>query len=200
MKHKLITINLLVLSIFSSCKKDNAAPNDPTIDCSTTQNRDIEAFFDTIHSHPNYELYDDMDFTSHEYSFTVTGDIQICGLAYKSQGNNFIYTMELLNASGTSLYTANLTFSNAVFDYVSIPPIILNAGHYVMRRTITNNTTATETVGPITRGTGGIPLSNSDFPINLGLNITIDSTRFFGNGTSVSNYGVPNIYFEYHQL
>jgi hypothetical protein len=185
---------LLVSIIVISCKKDVA---DPTVDCSTSQSRDMEGFFNALHSSPNYDLYETMDLLTHEFTFTTTGTLQICGFGYKSQGTSLNYTIELVDNNATALYTGNHSFSNTQYDYISIAPLTINAGTYTLRRTITNNANLSDTIGPITRGAGS---TNPTFPINLGPNITINSANFYGTGGPVPNYGVPNIYFEYIEL
>jgi hypothetical protein len=178
----------LLLSDYS-CKKDVA---DPTVDCSTSQSRDMEGFFTSLHSGSNYEPYETMDLLTHEFTFATTSTLQICGFGYKSQGQNLIYTIELVG-----LYTGNLSFSSSQYEYISVPPIILNPGTYTLRRTVTNNANLSETIGPITRGTGNI---NPTFPVSIGPYITINSSNFYGMGGPVPNYGIPNIYFEYIKL
>ncbi len=184
-------LSMLLLSI--SCKKDVV---DNTVDCNDGQNRNIEAFFNALNNQSGYTLYESMDLLTHEYTFTTTTDIQVCGFGYKSAGNSLIYTIELQGSNGM-LYTGNHSFSSAQFDYVSIPPITLTAGTYTLRRTVTNNSNLSETIGPITRGANN---TSPNFPINLGGNITIESANFYGSGGPVPNYGVPNIYFEYVEL
>lgn len=185
---------LLAGIIFTSCKKDVA---DPTVDCSTSQSRDMEGFFTTLHTSPTYELYETMDLLTHEFTFTTTGNLQICGFGYKSQGITLNYTIELVDNTSNVVYTGNHSFSNTQYDYISISPLTINAGTYTLKRTITNNVLFSDVIGPITRGTGN---TNPTFPINLGPNITINSANFYGSGGPVPNYGVPNIYFEYIEL
>lgn len=168
-----------------SCKKDVV---NPTVDCSTSSSRDIEGFFNLLHSSSSYELYETMDLLTHEYTFTTTNTIQICGFGYKSQGTSLIYTIELEGASST-LYSNNLSFDDTAYEYISVPAITVAPGTYTLRRTLTNMSTATDVIGPITRGTGAVDPS---FPINLGGGITIDSADFYGSGGPVPNYGVPN--------
>jgi len=196
MKNLFKTTLLILLSgvIFTSCKKDVI---DPVVDCSTSQSRDMELFFDALHSSPNYELYETMDLLTHEFTFTTTGTLQICGFGYKSQGTTLNYTIELLDNTANVVYTGNHSFSDTQYDYASIPPLTINAGIYTLKRTITNNVNFSDVIGPITRGAGN---TNPTFPINLGPNITIDSANFYGLGGPVPNYGVPNIYFEYIEL
>ena len=188
-----ITILILVLNISTSCKKDVA---DPTVDCSTSSSRDIEGFFNALHSSSSYELYETMDLLTHEYTFTTANDIQICGFGYKSQGTHLFYTIEL-EGTGGILYSSDLSFDDTAYDYISVPPITITAGTYTLRRTLINGTLATDVIGPITRGTGSVAPT---FPISLGGGISIDSADFYGSGGPVPNYGVPNIYFEYIEL
>lgn len=191
--------SILVVSIIlvASCKKDVA---DPTVDCSTNQNHDIEGFFNALNNQSGYFEYESMDLLSHEYTFTTNVAIQICGFGYKSQGQSLVYEIKLTSSSNSTLYSGNLSFSSSTFDYTSIPPITLQPGTYTLTRTITNNTNLGETIGPITRaGTASSP-SNPTFPISLGPDISIISANFYGGGGPVPDYGIPNIYFDYIAL
>lgn len=185
---------LLIVSMTAiSCKKDVV---NPTVDCSTSSSRAIEGFFNVLHSSSSYELYETMDLLTHEFTFTTTNDIQICGFGYKSQNTSLSYTIELEGASSL-LYSGNLSFDNSAYEYISVPPITVTAGTYTLRRSLPNGTAFSDVIGPITRGAGN---TNPTLPVNLGGGITIDSADFYGSGGPVPNYGIPNIYFEYIEL
>jgi len=191
---KSIVFALCITLFFVSCKKDVV---DPVVDCSTSQSRDMEGFFTALHSGANYELYETMDLLTHEFTFTTSVDLQICGFGYQSQGISLLYNIELVDASNTIVYTGNHSFSDSAYDYVSVPPISLPPGTFTLKRTITNSTSFSEVIGPITRGAGN---TNPNFPISIGPNITVTAANFYGAGGPVPNYGVPNIYFEYIEL
>jgi hypothetical protein len=198
MKHLFNFISIFSLLIFvSSCKSDAA---DPTVDCNSGQTQNVGAFFNALNSQPGYFMYDNMDLTTHAYTFTTNADIQICGFGYKSQNPNLDYVIEL-TGPGVS-FSQTMQFDNTQFEYIDVPPITLQAGgSYTLMRTVTNNSNLNETIGPITRaGTPNAP-SDPTFPITLpGSNITITGATFYGGGGPVNNYGVPNIYFNYIEL
>ena len=179
--------------VFYSCKKDAA---DPTADCSSS-NRDIEAFFNTIHASSNYELYETMDLDTHEYTFSTAGDLQICGFGYKSAAPSLVYEIKLTDSNNNVIYQGNHSFSASAFDYVSVPPITIQPGTYTLSRTVTNASNLSETIGRITRGANNSAIT---FPVNMGPNLSILSANFYGSGGPVPNYGIPNIYFEYIEL
>jgi len=194
---KLTTIILFFASILYACKKDAA---DPTVDCNSSGTQQVGTFFNALNSQSGYFMYDNMDLLTHEYTFTANTNIQICGFGYKSQGSQLFYRIELIASDGTSLYNQQLSFDANQFEYVSVPPITVNAGTYTIKRTVVNNINASDVIGPITRaGTQSSP-TDPTFPINIGSEITILSANFSGGGGPVPNYGVPNIYFEYIAL
>ncbi len=189
---------LIVAIILTTSCKDDAA--DPTVDCSNNQNHNVQGYFDTLNGLPGYHLYETMDLLTHQYTFTTTAAIQICGFGYKSQNANMFYTIELTGSGSTPLYTGNLTFSASQFEHVSVPPITLQPGTYTLKRTLPNGTNLGETIGPITRaGTTTSPMPPS-FPVSLSPDISIIATDFYGSGGPVPNYGIPNIYFDYISL
>jgi hypothetical protein len=198
---KLLTLILLAGTAFTGCKKDAA---DPAVDCATSSNRDIEAFFNTIHSQPQYNLYEMMDLTTHEYEFTVSADIQICGIGYKSQSTSLNYDIIIEDVSNNNnvIYSGNHSFDDTQFSYVSIPPVTLTSGNtYRIKRVVINHGgVLANTIGPITR-----QLDNNGniiqfvFPVTAG-DITIISSNYYGMGGPVPNFGIPNIYFEYIAL
>jgi hypothetical protein len=194
MKTRVLLLFLFAGTIIYSCKKDVA---DPTVDCSTSTNRDIEGFFNALHSSPSYSLYETMDLDTHEYTFNTTGSLQICGFGYKSAGTNLVYEIKLVDQNNNVVYQGNHSFSDTTFDYISIPPISISAGVYTLSRTLTNGSNLSDTIGPITRGANNSAIS---FPVNLGPNITITGSNFYGGGGPVPNFGIPNIYFEYIEL
>ena len=200
MKTSFTLVLAVTLIFFLSCKKDAA---DPTVDCSTSQSRDIENFFNTLNNSSGYFGYDNMDLESHEYTFTVNNNsIQICGFGYKSQNQSLQYEIKLTNNTNSNsvVYSGNMSFSSSSFSYTSIPPVTLQPGTYTLTRTLSNYSSASDVIGPVTRaGTPSSP-SNPNFPITIDPNITITGSNFYGGGGPVPNYGVPNIYFEYIEL
>ncbi len=181
--------------IFYSCKKDAV---DSTADCDSPDARDVGAFFNALNNQSGYFLYESMDLLTHEYTFSTSDDIQICGFAYKSQDPSLQYQIELVDSNGNPVFSQQMSFSNTQFEFVSVPPFTISAGTYTLKRTLGSG--GGFVIGPITRaGTPGNP-SNPTFPINLGSEITIQSSNFYGAGGPVPNYGIPNIYFEYVKL
>ena len=181
--------------IFYSCKKDVV---DSTADCDSPDARNVEAFFNTLNNQPGYFLYESMDLLTHEYTFSTTDDLQICGFAYKSQDPNAQYQIELVDSNGNPVFSQQMSFSNTAFEFIGVPPFTITAGTYTLKRTIGSGNGFT--IGPITRaGTQANP-ANPTFPINLGSEITIQGSNFYGAGGPVPNYGIPNIYFEYVKL
>ncbi len=190
----LLLIIVIVGGSILGCKKDAA---DPTVDCSTSQNRDMEGFFNALHSSPNYDLYETMDLLTHEFTFDLSSDIQICGFGYKSQGTQLNYEIKITDVNGNTVFSQTMNFDNTQYSYVSIPPITLQGGVYTLSRTVLNNSNLSETIGPITRGANN---TSPTFPVSLGNLITITSSNFYGSGGPVPDYGIPNIYFEYIEL
>ena len=185
---------LAVLFVFSTaCKKDAA---NSSVDCSTSQNRDIENFFNALTSGSTYEIYNNMDLLTHEYTFTTSVNIQICGFGYKSADPNLSYEIKLVDANNNVIYSGNHSFSNTSYDYISIPPVTLSPGTYTLSRTLLNPSSVNDQVGPVTRRTD---FQAMDFPKTVG-NITFVSSNFYGAGGPVPDYGIPNIYFEYIEL
>ncbi len=195
MNKSFIFILITGLSLVS-CKKD---ASDPAVDCASNASRDMEAFFNAIHTQPEYALYETMDLTTHEYYFVPSVDIQICGIGYKSQNNSLNYDMVIEDNSGV-LYSGTHSFDSAQFSYVSVPPVTLIAGTtYTIKRTVSTGN-LNETIGPVTRESdNGGNIVPFNFPVNLG-QITITGSSFYGMGGPVDDYGIPNIYFEYIEL
>jgi len=190
---KTFFLSVLIITIaLTACKKDAV---DNTVTCADSVNRDMENFFNTLHSSSNYELYETMDLTTHEFTFTTNGNLQICGFGYKSQDPSLDYEIKLKDSiNGTVIYQGNFSFSSTQFDYVDVPPISLSPGTYTLSRTVTNSNNLSDTVGPITRTSSSnnsplFPVSTPDFDIT--------SSNFYGMGGPVPDYGIPNIYFEY---
>ncbi len=189
-------IILFAIGIFTySCKKDAV---DSTADCDSSNARDVGAFFNALNNQSGYYLYEGMDLLTHEYTFSTSDDIQICGFAYKSQDPSLQYLIELVDSNGTNVFSQTMSFDNTSFEYISVPPFTIQAGTYTLKRTLGSG--GGFVIGPITRaGTQATP-QNPTFPINLGTEITIESSNFYGAGGPVPNYGIPNIYFEYVKL
>ena len=189
----LLLIIVIVGGSILACKKDAV---DPAADCSTTQNRDMEGFFNTLNSSSTYFIYENMDLATHEYNFTTSVDLQICGFGYISQDPNLNYEIKITDSNNNTVYSGTFSFDNSAYDYVGIPPLTLSAGTYTLSRTVINPSSPNDALGPITRRSDFMDM---DFPKTLG-NITFNSSKFYGGGGPVLDYGIPNIYFEYIEL
>jgi len=108
---KTFFLSVLIITIsLTACKKDTV---DNTVTCADSVNRDMENFFNALHSSSNYELYETMDLTTHEFTFTTNGNLQICGFGYKSQDPSLDYEIKLKDSiNGTVIYQGNFSFSS----------------------------------------------------------------------------------------
>lgn len=121
-----------------------------------------------------------MDTWSHEYTFSVSQPGVICSIGYKGETSTLEYTIKILDATNTELYSGQHTFSATGMEYISIPEVTLQANtNYTIRRSI-------QGYGPGSMGIGTIKMAITTadiLPVTQG-NITIHQARFFGGGGS----------------
>ncbi len=117
-----------------------------------------------------------MDTWTHEYTFSVSQPGVICSIGYKGETATLEYTIKILDANNTELYTGQHTFSDTDMEYISIPDVALQANtNYTIRRSI-------QGYGPGSSGIGTLKWGqNNTLPVTQGV-ITIHQARFFGGG------------------
>ncbi len=188
---KVLFKNILVAStiLFFSCGSND---NDPTDNCETLNSPIVQLFSSLVSNTTDYiDEPEWMDLETHEYNVTINVSGEICSIGYQNPSTyTGDYLMEIIGPNGT--YAGVHTFSQTATEYISIPPIQVNAGDtFTIRRTIQTYTNLNETVGRMIRRTNS---ANIAFPINLG-NTTINSSNFYGAGGPVPNIGIPYIAF-----
>lgn len=134
------------------------------------------------------------DLDTHEYTFTSASNATICKVGYQGTNALFVasipYKIEIVNGTGTVLYTGNHVFQSSATDYQAITPVNITAGQsYKIRRTVTNN------LGNLNNYTGRVLLfGSSNFPVNnIGLAITASNFYTSGGPMGAGNYGIPYI-------
>ncbi len=183
---------VLLFHSLSSMNCGGPAPP-PNTSCNSTLTS-FRQLYENILITGGYTENSSMDLSTHEYDFKVSQSVTICKVGYQGhpalQSAGIPYKIEILDGSGTILYSGNHVFGSSTTDYQAISPVAVNANQlYTIRRTISN------TGIPLGQTTGRIaqPISGPmTFPQMLG-NLTIVSSNFYGRGGPVPNAGVPEI-------
>jgi hypothetical protein len=137
-----------------------------------------------------------MDLQTHEYKFKTLSDRTVCKVGYQGNANlytaNKSYTIEILDASNTVLYSGQHRFNSTSVDYQPITTTVnIKAGQvYTLKRTVTDNTV------PLDQLTGRVldfNIASGTFPtVALGI-IEIISTNYYGRGGPIPNRSLPFI-------
>lgn len=199
MKKILLKIGLPVLLLItatliigSSC--GNNAP-DPVSTCSSTNTSFQQVYSATATANAGYPDNNTMDLLTHEYTFSVNANKTICSIGYQGNAvlfaNNLPYTIEIVDASNTVIYSGNHLFDSTATSYVTIAPVNLIANQsYTIRRIIPSGGylgDLANTVGRILQFTVNIP-----YPVTQN-GFTITSSDFYGTGGPVPDFGIPYI-------
>ena len=187
-------VALGLLTITFSC----TPPPTPSA-CSTTSS-DFQSIFNNIlTSVPMHDDYVTMDLTTHEYSFTMLANKNICKIGYQGNANlfaaNVAYTIEIYdNTASMVVYSGNHLFNSAFTDYVTPTgaTVVLQNGHSYTIKRITPNYLGNigNTIGRICRyNTGGLPSAS----ITTGAFMQITGSNFYGTGGPLPSFGIPYI-------
>lgn len=144
-------------------------------ECEQSQT-ETENLFQNLVSNSNFNFENSWDYVTHDYTFQMDVDGEICSIGYQGAGN-FSYQIRILDSSGNILYDNNHTFSTTAQDYVSITPVAITANEiYTVQRICNNATTESELIGPVISSID----SSINFPFTEG-GFTIVSTPFFAD-------------------
>lgn len=144
----------------------------------------------------NNQSYTDdvwMDLETHEYTFELSQNGYICAIGYQSQnGYTGSYGIEISDAN-TVIYTGTHTFSGTATQFITINPVLINAGDtYTIRRTILTPVSPVDVLGRGLR----IPGNNVPYPVSYGY-LTITASSFYGGGGPVNDIVIPYIDFSF---
>lgn len=198
LKIVLPTVLLVVatLIIGPSCGSSVPDPVVVTPTCSTTNTLFQQLFTATATANPTFPDQVSIDLLTHEYTFSVSTNKTICSIGYQGNAvlfaNSLPYTIEIVDASNTVIYTGNHLFASTATSYVSITPVSLIANQsYTIRRTISPN----GYMADLANTTGRLlnfSVTSGAFPATLG-GLTITSSNFYGAGGPIPNAGIPYI-------
>jgi len=184
-------ISLLLVSIFSGCKKSGDS-KEIEIACDTSNTVFHQLYSNLVNTSPNL---DDVtfDLETHSYTFEVTAPATICTVGYQSlpNFNTTPYLIEIVNnTSGVTEYSGSHLFSATTTSYVAINPVVLVVGDsYTIRRIQTNwNGNIVNTIGRLVYNPNG----NLNFPIVNGI-LKITGSSFYGTGGPDNNWSLPFI-------
>lgn len=193
-----LPVALLVVATFiigPSCGSMTPDPVNPTPTCDNTNTPFKQVYTATATANPTYTDNTTMDLLTHEYTFKVSTNKTICSIGYQGNAtlfaNNLPYTIEIVDASNTVIYTGNHLFGSSATSYVSITPTNLVANQsYTIRRIIPAGGylgNLSNTVGRILQFTVNVP-----YPVTQS-GFTITGSNFYGTGGPVPNFGIPYI-------
>jgi hypothetical protein len=167
----------------------------PTATCNSVNTDFQQLYTATLASNTSFSNYTTMDLVTHEYTFIVNVNKQVCTIGYQGNAilfaNNIPYKIEIVdNSTSTIIYSGNHIFNSTTTDYQSIPLTSLTAGtSYTIKRTVTNFLgNVGNTIGRICR----FAPAPQPFPVTFGV-LTITSSNFYGSGGPVPNFGIPYI-------
>jgi hypothetical protein len=196
-----LAVLVAVLIIGSGCPGGGSSPTPPpaTITCDTTNSPFKQMYQSLITTTvPAWQDLTSIDNKTHEYSFTVNTNRNICAIGYQAQpvitAASLPYTMQIVNAtSGTILYTGNHVFGSSTTTYVPVTPLALTAGQpYIIRRTLNNF--LGNVLNTISRYAKK-PATGLSFPMSQGTGFSILSSAAYDapSGSVSNNHGVPYI-------
>lgn len=194
-----LPFTLLVVATFiigPSCGSSVPDPVVVTPTCSTTNTLFQQLFTATATAHPTFQDQVSIDLLTHEYTFSLSTNKTICSIGYKGNAvlfaNNLPYTIQIVDASNTVIYTGTHLFDSTATSYVTITPTNLIANQsYTIRRTLP----AGGYMGNLANTTGRLlnfTAASGAFPATLG-GLTITSSNFYGAGGPIPNAGIPYI-------
>ncbi|MDR6299389.1 cadherin repeat domain-containing protein [Mesonia maritima] len=158
-------------------------------ECEQSQ-AETENLFQNLVSNDNFSFENTLDLITHDYTFKMDIDGEICSIGYQG-ASNFAYQIRILDSSGNILYDNNHTFSTTVQDYVSITPVSINANEkYTIQRISNNATTGSEKIGPVIESDD----TSINFPFTEG-GFTIVSTPYFDSNMEFPGIIMPYITF-----
>lgn len=187
---------LLAISIVSCTPNPTPTPTPTPLACATTSSDFQSLYSATLASNSVFTNITTMDLVTHEYTFTLSANKNVCSIGYQGNATLFSasipYTIEIYdNTSSSMTYTGNHLFNSAFTDYVTpLSTVNLVAGHsYTIRRKATNYlSNIGNTIGRIIRFSPALP----SYPYTSGV-LTITGSNFYGSGGPVLNYGIPYI-------
>lgn len=159
-------------------------------ECEQSQS-ETENLFQNLVTNDNFSIENTLDLITHDYTFKMDVDGEICSIGYQG-ASNLAYQIRILDSSGNILYDNNHTFSTTAQDYVSIIPVAINANENYTIQRISNGS---EVIGPVTLAYYDYDIPNSvDFPFTAG-DFTIVSTPYFDSNMEFPGIIIPYITF-----
>lgn len=193
---KMVTIGVPVLLLFvalfiigPSCSDGKELDQTPP-ECNTTNTFFQQAFTSALAQKPTNTDIVSIDINVHEYTFRVPANRKVCQIGYRSNANiaaaNLPYTIEIVDAANTVVYTGNHVFSATATSYISVNFVLLANQLYTIRRILPNS----GYLGNLANLTGRIvnfsPTAGI-FPIaNSGITVTRTNCYAIGNASSTS--------------
>lgn len=158
------------------------------------ENANMENYFADLVNTGNYFFRTDMDLETHEYTFHVTEELNLCSVGYQSYTGKPC-VIELVDNNNTVIYSNTFTFSKDHQDYKSLPLINLQPNkNYTIRRRFENYIYSIDIIGKRFFNKNS---SSSVTPFNAG-KIIITQSKYSGNGTPVThNTSIPFITLGY---
>ena len=189
----------LVLAIALGLSVASCTPTPTPAACSTTSSDFQTIFNNVLVSNSAYDNYTTMDLVTHEYTFTMLANKNICQIGYQGNANLYAssipYTIEIYdNTTSNLVYSGNHVFNDAYTDYVTPtgPTVsLINTHSYTIRRIASNYLgNIGNTIGRICRFNAA-PLPSA--ALGTGTFMQLTASNFYGTGGPVPNYGIPYI-------
>ena len=176
MRYTFITFCLTVI-IFVGCGKDEC-PNSQYL---------MENLYSSFSTNSDFEDRISYDSETHEYSFILARDVQLCGIGYQSQANIDNYDFRIVDDQNNLILDEQLSFSSDKTEYRSVTAVSLNANtEYTISRTCNTYDSISDVIGRILTFSSAVSL-----PIVQG-DLTITKVSFYGNGNP-DNDAIPFI-------
>ena len=186
---KIIKIAILLI-VLNGCSSENK-----TIATCDETNTSFNQLYNNVVSTVGYGDFNSAAYREvHSYDFEVTSSKTICKIGYRSQTliSGTPYLIEIYdNTTSTLVYSGNHIFSDTATSYVSITPLILNAGDlYTIKRIQTN------WIGVVENKTGriaGNAIGTFNFPLIMG-ELKVTNPKIYDVGSSqFDSFALPYI-------
>lgn len=158
------------------------------------KNADMENYFADLVNTGNYVFLTTMDLRTHEYTFHVTEELNLCSVGYQSYTGKPC-VIELVDDNNTVMYSNTFTFSKDHQDYKSLPLINLQPNKkYTIKRRFENYNYSDDIIGKLIFAKN---YSSTILPFHAG-KIIITQSKYSGSGNSFTdNTSIPFITLGY---
>lgn len=158
------------------------------------KNADMENYFADLVNTGNYVFLTTMDLRTHEYTFHVTEELNLCSVGYQSYTGKPC-VIELVDDNNTVMYSNTFTFSKDHQDYKSLPLINLQPNKkYTIKRRFENYNNSDDIIGKLMFAKN---YSSTILPFHAG-KIIITQSKYSGSGNSFTdNTSIPFITLGY---